>query len=71
MQQGFQMPSDYKQVSTLNIVDTQNQDKFKMILDRLEEKVFGQIKLAVETNNELSMKQLKQAFYEARNWVSW
>lgn len=69
MQQSFQIPSDYKQVSTLNIVDTQNQDKFKMILDRLEEKVFGQIKLAVETNNELSLKQLKQAFHEARSGV--
>lgn len=69
MQQSLEKSSNIKIIPPLNIVDTQNQDKFKMILDRLEEKVFGQIKLAVETNNELSMKQLKQAFYEARSWV--
>ena len=68
MQQSFEKSSNIKIIPPLDLVNAQNQDKFKMILDRLEEKVFGQIKLAVETNNELSMKQLKQAFYEAKSW---
>ena len=69
MQQSFEKSSNIKIIPPLDLVNAQNQDKFKMILDRLEEKVFGQIKLAVETNNELSLKQLKQAFHEARSWV--
>lgn len=69
MQQSFEKSSNIKIIPLLDLLNAQNQGKFKMILDRLEEKVFGQIKLAVETNNELSLKQLKQAFHEARNWV--
>lgn len=47
MQTSYQS-SITKVAQPLNIVDTQNQDKFKMILARLKEKVFGQIKLAAE-----------------------
>ena len=69
MQQSFQVSSNIKIIPPLDIVNAQNQDKFKMILDRLEENVLGQIQIDVQTTNALSMDQLRRAFSEARNWV--
>lgn len=69
MQQSFEKSSNIKIIPPLDLVNAQNQDKFKMILDRLEENVLGQIQIAVQTTNALSMDQLRRAFSEARNWV--
>ena len=69
MQQSFEKSSNIKIIPPLDLVNAQNQDKFKMILDHLEEKVLGQIQIAVQTTNALSMDQLRRAFSEARNWV--
>lgn len=41
MQQSFEKSSSIKIISPLDIVNAQNQDKFKMILDRLVENVLG------------------------------
>lgn len=69
MQQSFEKSSNIKIIPPLDLVNAQNQDKFKMILDRLEENVLGQIQIAVQTTNALSMDQLRRAFSEARSWV--
>lgn len=69
MQQSFEKSSNIKIIPPLDLVNAQNQDKFKMILDRLEENVLGQIQIAVQTTNVLSMDQLRRAFSEARNGV--
>lgn len=69
MQQSFEKSSNIKIIPLLDLLNAQNQDKFKMILDRLEEKVLGQIQIAVQTTNALSMDQLRRAFSEARSWV--
>ena len=69
MRQSFDKSSNIKIIPPLDLVNAQNQDKFKMILDRLEENVLGQIQIAVQTTNALSMDQLRRAFSEARNWV--
>lgn len=39
MQQSFEKSSNIKIIPPLDLVNAQNQDKFKTILDRLEEKV--------------------------------
>jgi hypothetical protein len=68
MQPDFQF-SIPKVVTPLNVVDTQNQDKFKMALDRLEEKVLWHILNASKTDHKLSLIDIRRAFDEARFWV--
>jgi len=41
MRQSFDKSSNIKIIPPLDLVNAQNQDKFKMILDRLEENVLG------------------------------
>ena len=70
MQQSFEKSSSIKIIPPLDLVNAQNQDKFKMILDRLEENVLGKLNSRLKrTTNALSMDQLRRAFSEARNWV--
>lgn len=60
MQQSFQVSSNIKVIPPLDIVNAQNQDKFKMILDRLGENVLGNKKFEMYIQTGSMWKITKQ-----------
>ena len=68
MQTSYQS-SVTKVAQPLNIVDTQNQDKFKLALDRLETRILNHISFAIQTDNVLRINEIKKMFQETKQWV--
>jgi hypothetical protein len=62
----FQKSSDFKSFEPLVRVDTENQIKIKMILDRLEAQVLSHIFMAAQTDNSLRIGELRRMFQEAK-----